>query len=257
MKRRRNFWVRSLPLGLSLLAAVSCNKGLEEYSGNSGLYFAMSIRDASVNADTLYSEATPRPFVMTEKSDSVLNIRVKIIGDLADKDRYFQVGTIPEESTLLSGDCEPLKESYVVKAGQIYGQIDLHFHRTASLKGTERKLKIRLLPTSDFNLPMKVWKNGSKDYVSILEHEIVISDKYVQLPGFAEYAFGPFSEKKMELLLQLSGLEFSDFNEKFSTTYAKALGQKLDRYLKEQTAKGQPVLEEDGSPMTAGEYIYK
>ena len=61
----------------------------------------------------------------------------------------------------------------------------------------------------------------------------------------------------MKLLLELFSMKLSDFNEKLSVTFTKALGQKFDRYLKEQAAKGTPVYEEDGvTLMTAGAYIY-
>ena len=60
----------------------------------------------------------------------------------------------------------------------------------------------------------------------------------------------------MALLLEVLNLEISDFNEEMPYARAKALGQQFDRYLKEQKAAGAPVLENDGSEMTAGEYIY-
>jgi hypothetical protein len=92
--------------------------------------------------------------------------------------------------------------------------------------------------------------------VNVVRHTVVISDKYVQLPGYRTGHFGPFSEKKMRIILELSGLKLTDFNETMAVTVTKSIGQKLDRYLAEMKAKGEPVMEDDGTPMTAGEYIY-
>ncbi len=60
----------------------------------------------------------------------------------------------------------------------------------------------------------------------------------------------------MKLLLEISGMKLSDFNEPFSYTKAKALGQQLDRYLKEQKALGNTIYEDDGTEMRAGDFIY-
>jgi hypothetical protein len=51
-------------------------------------------------------------------------------------------------------------------------------------------------------------------------------------------------------------MKLTDFNETIAVTVTKSIGQKLDRYLAEMKAKGEPVMEDDGTPMTAGEYIY-
>ena len=60
----------------------------------------------------------------------------------------------------------------------------------------------------------------------------------------------------MKILLELFSMNLMDFNEKLPVTVTKALGQKFDRWLKEMKAKGETVLEEDGSEMKAGDYIY-
>lgn len=238
------------------LAGVACQSGLDTYSGAPGIYFAMKQTSSAVNQDTVYRESTELPFIITESGDSLLNIKVKILGPVSDKDRHFRVETVSGETDLLPEDCEPVDGEYVLKAGETFGSLPIKFYRAPSLSGKERKLKIRLVENKDFSLPIRLWKNGKDDYVNVNEHTIIISDKYVQLPGYSVGYFGPFSEKKMKLILEIFNLRLTDFNEKLTLTYAKSLGQQFDRYLKEQEAKGEPVLEEDGSKMVAGEYIY-
>ena len=212
---------------------------------------------STVNVDTLYRESSSLPFIVTDKTDSVFNLRVKILGTVADYDRYVSVKVVEEMSTVESRDFEMLQSSYVLKAGEVYGIIPIHFFRTESLQGKERVLVVELVENRDFTLPIKMWRNSSSEYVNVTRHSIVVSDKYVLLPGYRTGHFGPFSEKKMRLIVELSGMSLNEFNETLPVTLTKTIGQKLDRYLAEMKAKGTPVYEDDGlTLMTSGEYLY-
>ncbi len=234
----------------------SCSSELETYSGASGIYFAMNTGSTAVNADTTYSGTSSLPFIVTESTDSTFILKVKILGAVSGRDRQITIETVPEESDALAGDYDPLQESYTLPAGTVFGNIPITFHRAESLEGNERRLTVRLVENGDFSLPIRLWRNSSDEYVDVVKHTIVFSDKYVQLPGYETGYFGPFSEKKMALILEVLDLDISDFNEEMPYARAKALGQQFDRYLKEQKAAGNPVLEEDGSEMTAGDYLY-
>lgn len=246
----------SAAVAATLMLAASCSDSIETYNGLAGIYFAMPVASTSVNADTAYSQTSELPFIITESRDSSFYLKVKILGPVSGHDRNISVRIVEEETDLLPEDMDPLQESYPLYAGQVFGGIPLNFHRTASLEGEERTLTLELIENSDFSLPVKLWRNSSNEYVNVIRHSITISDKYVQLPGFSEAYFGPFSEKKMKLILELFDMKLTDFREPLGYVYAKALGQKFDRYLKEMEAKNEPVLEEDGTPMTAGDYIY-
>lgn len=242
---------------LLLAAAVSCTSEIQTYHGEAGVYFAMRDNVSTVNVDTLYRESSSLPFIVTSSKDSVFNLKVKILGEVSEHDRHISVRVVENMTTALEEDYEPLQTSYILSAGEVYGLIPICFHRKASLEGQERSLTVELLENEDFVLPIKRWRNSSTEYVDVVRHTIVISDKYVQLPGYRTGYFGPFSAKKMEILLELSGLRLSDFNEPLSVTFSKSLGQNLDRYLAAQKAQGNTVYEDDGvTEMTAGEYIY-
>ena len=244
---------------LMAVAAVvaSCSSDIDTYHGESGVYFAMREVVSTVNVDTLYRESSSLPFIVTDKMDSVFSLRVKILGTVADHDRQVSVRVVEEKSTVERQDFEMLQPSYTLKAGEVYGIIPIHFHRTASLQGKERVLVVELVENDDFTLPIRMWKNSSTEYVNVTRHSIVVSDKYVLLPGYRTGHFGPFSEKKMRLIVELSGMSLNDFNETLPVTMTKTIGQKLDRYLAEMKAKGTPVYEEDGvTLMTSGEYLY-
>ena len=239
------------------LFCLSCTSEIETYHGETGIYFAMRDNVTTVNVDTLYRESSSLPFIVTENMDSTFCLNVKILGSVADYDREVKVRIVEDQSTVQDGDYEPLKDTYTLKAGQIYGQIPITFHREPSLQGRERTLVVELVENEDFTLPIRVWRNSSTEFVNVVRHSVVISDKYVQLPGYRPGHFGPFSEKKMRLIVELSGMSLNDFNEVLPVTLTKTIGQKLDRYLAEMKAKGTPVYEEDGvTLMKSGDYLY-
>lgn len=242
---------------LMLAFMAACSSEIGTYHGESGVYFAMRDNVNTVNVDTLYRETSSLPFVVTDSRDSVFILRVKILGAVADHDRQVEIKVVDDMSSVVEEDYEALSSSYILKAGEVYGEIPISFHRVPSLEGNERSLVVELVENEDFTLPIRLWRNSSTEYVNVTRHTIVISDKYVQLPGYRTGHFGPFSEKKMELILQLSGMSLNDFNVQLPVTLTKSLGQKLNRYLAEMRARGETVYEEDGvTPMTAGEYIY-
>ena len=238
----------------ALAVCVSCYSEIDTYHGEAGVYFAMREKVSTVNVDTLYRERSSLPFIVTEKPDSIFDLRVKILGVVSEKDRQVSVRVVEEASTVTSEDYEPLETSYTLKAGDVYGVIPIHFHKTASLEGEERSLVVELVENNDFTLPIKRWRNSSTEYVDVVRHTIVISNKYVQLPGYRTGHFGAFSEKKMKLILELSGMKLNDFNTALSITLTKSIGQTLDRYLAEMKAKGTPVYEDDGTLMTSGDH---
>lgn len=245
-----------LTVAVSAAALSGCSSEMKTYSGKSGIYFAMNSGSVYANADTAYIESSMLPFIITSSKDSVFNVKIKTLGSVSKHDRHISVRFVADESTVLPEDYEPLQAEYVLKAGEVFGNIPIKFLRPASLEGNERVMTIELVENDDFSLPVTFWKNSSSEYVNVVRHSIYVSDKYVQLPGYSEGHFGPFSEKKMKLILELFGLKLTDFNQKLPLTYTKALGQKFDRWLQEQKAKGETVYEDDGTEMKAGDYLY-
>ncbi|WP_455498867.1 DUF4843 domain-containing protein [Coprobacter sp.] len=252
---------------ISLLILVTgCREEIPEYSGVSGIYFAMSESKGGLDDSKLdYTDKTSVPFAVFDKEDSVLIVRAKILGEVTAHDREIIVEVIADESTAIQGeDYEPLQEKYYVKANDVYAQIPIHFYKKSSLKDNERILRIRLKESKDFNLPMSYWlapNSSNKNGVDVIHHTISISDKWVKLPGFNEYFLGPYSEKKNRLICDLFNLTLLDFIEPMTTVKIRTLGVKFDQYLKEMEAKEQTVYEDyrdsNGNlvKMTAGEGI--
>lgn len=250
---------------------AACTEEIETYSGESGIYFAMSATKGGLDDSKQdYTAETQIPFaVYSTISDTTLMVRAKVIGPAVGHDRKVTVKVVaPEdaEQAKEDWDYDALDNSYTVKAGEVYVLIPIHFYLRDDLEGKERQLKLELVANEDFATPMAQWlrpNSSDKTGVDVLHHTITISNKWVQLPGFRTYFFGTYSEKKCKLICSLFGLTLLDFatEESMSFTKAKALAIKFDQYLKDQESKGNTIYEDyrdaNGKrvKMTAGEGI--
>lgn len=258
----KSYYIKIAVLG-ALIALTACKDDIETYSGESGIFFAV-LESGSDDSKPSYTENSSLPFALTNERDSTLTLRAKIIGGMADYDRQVSVEIVAEKSTAVSShDYEPLSQNIAVKAGEIYAYIPIHFLRQPSLDGKEVTLTLRLKENNHFKLLMPRWLWGvDKEGVNVIEHSLVISDKYMKLGGWSDSFFGPYSDKKIKLMCELFDLTLNDF-QKDSMIFVerRVLGQKLDKYLKEMEAKGQTVYEDeldaDGNrvKMTAGSDI--
>lgn len=248
---------------------AGCRENIEEYSGIAGIYFAMSIEHGGLDDSKQdYTSASDIPFAVDERKDTVLQVRAKIIGEVVGHDRVVSIRVVPQEDSETEAkegtDFEPLLDAYYVKANEVYANIPIHFYKKSDLKDKERVLELELLPSKDFDTPMAKWlRPGSSDKegIDVLHHTITISDKWIKLPGFNEYYFGTYSEKKNRLMCELFNLTLKDFEKTMTAVRCRTLAIKLDQYLKEQEANGKTVYEDyrDGEgkrvKMTVGKGI--
>lgn len=258
-----------LVLGLLVVSQTGCRENIEEYSGMAGIYFAMSSKSGGWDDNKMdYVSASDIPFAVDEREDTVFLLRAKIIGETTGYDRAVSIRIVPQENAEMEAkegkDFDPLLDTYYVKANKVYADIPIHFYNKSDLKNKKRVLEIELLPNNEFNTPMEEWlRPGSSDKtgVDVLRHSIAISNKWIKLPGFNEYFFGTYSEKKNRLMCELFNMTLKDFEKPMSTVRNRTLAVKLDQYLKEQEAKGATVyedyLDEGGKPvkMAVGEGI--
>lgn len=257
---------------LSTLALGACNNQIETYSGESGIYFAMSATQGGLDDSKQdYTSQTQIPFaVYSNVTDTTLMVRAKVIGPAVSYDREIKIQVVPQDPSDTQAkegwDYDALQSTYTVKANEVYTLIPIRFHLKDDLKDKERKLELELVANEAFSTPMAEWRkpnSSDKTGIDVLHHTIVISNKWVQLPGFRTYYFGAYSEKKCRLICSLFGLSLLDFESEssMSITKAKALGIKFDQYLKEQEGKGLTIYEDETDAegnlvkMTAGEGI--
>ena len=84
----------------------ACETEMMGYEGESGVYFMMQKPPASGYGDPEqyeYVDTTLIPFAMFTAKDTVLPIRVRITGEVADHDRYFTIRVVDTLTTAKEG----------------------------------------------------------------------------------------------------------------------------------------------------------
>ncbi len=250
-----------------------CEQDLMNYEGDAGVYFAVQFPWPSGYGDSTMWELSPISdvsFFLKEKADSTIKVRVQITGNPIEKDRNFKVVVVDTGTTAVVGhDYEAIPEMHTVLANTHYTDIPVKLYKQTDLAGTSRKIMLRLVETPDFHLPIGTWYpwpeqhkwsptvGGEKVDISAIEHTIVISDIVKEPSGWFAGLLGKFSVKKFTLMCQMFHLTIDDFSkENMNSSRATAYGQRFDAWLKTQKKEGNEILEEDGTSMKMGDYLY-
>ena len=218
------------------------------------------LQSGSDEENPRYTADSSLPFALLPSGtdEQTLQLRVKVIGSVADYPRAFAFRTVADRTTAQEGhDYELPEGDCVVAAGEVYGYIPIRFFRRASLDGKELTLTLELLPNEQFDLPLSAWLpvNGTETVgTDVLRHTVTVSDKYVRLDGWSDQFYGPYSDKKIKLMCSVFDLTLADFQpDALSYVERKVLGQNFRRYLDEEERAGRTVYEDyldgEGNPV--------
>lgn len=265
--------IKYIAIITALFCLNSCEQDLMDYEGEAGVYFAVQFPWPSGYGDTTLWELSPQSnvsFFLQKKADSTIKVRVQIIGNTIDRDRQFKVVVVDTGSTaIVEHDYDPIPEIHTIRAHTHYTDIPVKVYKQADLTETSRKVMLRLEETPDFSLPIGTWYpwpgqhkwsptvGGEKVDISAIEHTIIISD-LIQVPeGWFLGLLGKFTVKKFNLMCEMFHLTIDDFSkETMNSNRAKAYGQRFDTWLQTQKQNGNEILEEDGTPMKMGDFLY-
>ncbi len=205
-------------------------------------------------------------------NDTILPIRVRVMGNVTDYDRSVSFRIVSQESTVKEGeDYEGFNQNPLIPAHERQVEIPCRFIKTEKLAKEKLTLSmvLELQANDDFALPLPWWQPfgdiyGSRtDSVNVIRHVILISNE-VRIPGWwpVEY-WGNWSIKKFEIMCELFHMTWEDFNKmnREDGTRARIMGQNLDKYLKEREKDGKTIYEDEQDEngdlvkMTAGKSI--
>lgn len=258
---------------LVLFTLNSCETNLMDYEGDTGVYFAVQYPWVSGSGDSLRWEFSPISdvsFFLQDKQDSVISLRVQIVGDAVNYDRYFKVVVVDTGTTAILGhDFDPIAETQLIAANTRYTDMKVKLHKQPDLSGLKKSLMLRLEETPDFRLPFDIWYPWPDQHgwspttgaevvnISAIEHTIYIGDIVLEPSGWWAGILGKFTVKKFNMICEMFNLTVADFSkENMGSNRAKAYGQRFDTYLKAQKEAGSEVLEDDGTPMKMGNTLY-
>ena len=107
-------------LAAAALALGSCNESIRTYDGQTGIYFAM-LQSGSDEENPRYTADSSLPFALLPSGtdEQTLQLRVKVIGSVADYPRAFAFRTVADRTTAQEGHDDELPEGdCVVAAGE-------------------------------------------------------------------------------------------------------------------------------------------
>lgn len=250
---------------LIVFFASSCKKERVTYTGEpgreSGVYFYSVATFTPDRTPLSYRDSLVFSFQndLETTTEKLINVPVKVIGTIVEKDRYFKVKI--SGGTAIEGiDYKKLEDQYLVPAG--HGSVDLPIIllRSSRLTTASYYFDLQLEESQDFKLILPFLINiGNNQKMDATKFRVRFSE-IIEVPSywmsFGTNYFGEFSIKKFKILNDLMSWTTSDWrNAGFSGrpvqlgkfTYA---GNLFRDYLQDAADNNQIVYEEDGvTPM--------
>ena len=254
----------------SLALLTGCEKELMDYEGEDNLYFDVRRGPAWLEPNTwAHQFFTTVEFGNLTVDEVTVSCKIMASGMPKDYDRPFTVTINKDSTTAIAGsDFDPLKEDYVIKAGETNAIVSLIVHRTERMDGDTLRLQLQLHANEffslnytnfgDYSLAYSPEKNPSFDYNKDAGvHNIFLYDVLSRPAAWNGNdvnglgTLGKFSAKKFRLMMKLSNTTIEDFKSSASMPSIRqsAIGELVSKYLLEQAAANTPVLDEDGTMM--------
>jgi hypothetical protein len=227
----------------------ACKKGIPTYSGEKNIYFNNSLDSSKVSF----------AYDKENKKDSTINVRVYTTGPVSAVDREFKLTIIDTSTTAVKGvHYTILNEGFVIKAGAAFVNLAFKLNRTSDMTAKSYYINMVLEPNENFttnytweytNLKLKTWKQ-------LMFYTIKIDDMLAQPKAWLTGSFGTFSRKKLYALSEFFDVELPVWNITgaggISAVLMITYGKVFQRYLNDEAANGNVILDEDGTPMKMG-----
>ncbi len=237
------------------LALGSCTKELATYSGPNSVYFSMTVS----TSDLTKTDSSKITFAYAAASvkDTTFKLLVRTMGPLSDKDRAFRVRAVADRSSAKAGvHYEALQETYIIPAKANSFLLPITFHRTANMLTDTVQLQLELLENENFNTKLadEIINTSTKQKVSLIRYTIQVSDVLAKPKAWWDYMLGNFSRRKIIFISELAGEPLANFNDPSLLTIPKQtyLGKFTQKYLNDQAAAGNVIMDENGLPMVMG-----
>jgi hypothetical protein len=241
--------INYLLLSASTLLLFACEKNIATYSGETNIYFSNSSDSAKISF--AYDQAV--------KKDSLISVRVYAMGPVSDADREFKLTIVDTLTNALPGTHYTLlNDPVVIKAGEAFANLQFRLNRTSDMKAKSYYISLLLEPNVNFitnysrdwlNLNQKTWRQ-------LLMYTIKFDDILSQPKTWIVSVYGAFTRKKLYAISEFFELELPIWNITgaggIPATMIGTYGKVFQRYLNDEAARGNVILDEDGTPMKMG-----
>lgn len=177
----RNILLTTMILG-GILAGCS-EDDLRTYDGTDSVYWGM--KSGLSQTTTEYSDSTYFSFIsVPDRRDTILSLKVELLGNVESYDRYFRVMVIPEKTNAPDVNYELEGIRFKIPADSIWGTVPLRLHYTKELLEKTYRICIKLLPGEDLDVAIekKVLDKNKGRYVDLLQHTLLF-DCQLKKPG--------------------------------------------------------------------------
>lgn len=239
-------------------ALISCDKNeLLTYEEGSGIYFDNS----QIQRDTV---PVSWGLKNTEVQEQAIRLEVRLIGQVRDYDRPFNINVIEEPGDPRAArpgtDYKPFPLEYTIPAGQASAIIDIDVLRSPDLVEGQRNLTIRLEESDElkFMYSRKLTDTLQNTHWLDIQRVLKITENFPQPNWWLIYGqkyFGDWSATKSILICDMMGIDRETWvgqvhaTPEFSEGRLRFAGVYIHRWLQQQNP---PVLDEDDSPMEMG-----
>lgn len=251
-----------------LLFVLACKEdSLNLYEAPSSIYFpGESISGIYQPKDSSFFSYG---YISDYIQDTLLLIPVATTGKKVGYDRPYQMQVLSSSTLEEGNDFKFENQTYRIKAGQLQDTIRIRLKRSNVLKEEKRKLDLALVTNSEFAIQMEsqIVGTGAKEQIRYFNRYTLVADDIVNAPWFWDLSrnkfasstigyLGDYSQKKFQLLIGYFNLDVTEITkEVMPGNYLIPWGYGLQSYFNDMTAKGTPVLEEDGTPMKMGKNV--
>lgn len=257
----------------ALFSVSGCEKEIESYSGDRGIYFSVRWGNAYEESRWPYWSYSNFDFVQYVDNTVIAGVKVMITDVAVPYDREFTYEIDAAATTARAGvDYEVPDGVGIIPAGKVEGYATVTLNRTPEMETETVVVSLRLVANENFGLVFTTLIqpsgfNGTnleiEEVVDASKHQLRIKDVLVKpkewiggLDGTTGAEFnllGEFSPKKIKLLYELYDLTYADFMDSSVMTYGYmgVLGRRFGIYLTEQYRTGAPLVEDDGRLMWA------
>ncbi|MCO4294563.1 DUF4843 domain-containing protein [Solitalea sp. MAHUQ-68] len=230
-------------------ALTSCEKGLMTYQGEDNIYF----EEAGGAIDTrLAKDSTAISFAPVTNADSVVKVVVTTSGLPVNYDREYKLEVDPRSTAVLGTHFElPADKKFVIRKNVIHDTILVRLVRTPDMLDNQFNIIFNLLPNESFNILLKQRLNSGQKPVNCITKKFMVTDAILKPRTWQIGFFGNFTRKKLFLICEVSGAT-PLYMDKMSPGEGLFYGRQTQRYLNEQKALGNIILDEDGTAMKMG-----
>ena len=188
---------------------------------------------------------------MVTVDDTVVNMAVRLYGEVQDYDRPFRVKL--EEATGEEGvDYAPLEEEYTLPANKAEAAIPVRIFRHGMAKN---KLVLRIVPNEYFTQALSL-KVQDEDTLDMTLKTLIFTSKLTQPKNWYDWAFGYFSEAKYKLVNELGNMDPEVWNAtSFPSQYYYQLPLFITNYLNSKIAGGPESALKDPDPQSTRGYM--